>query len=177
MAKKKDKVILVDADVISHFIKGGEIYSINSIFDYQLKILDKVHEELKSNKSWKTQIDNLISQKVIQVIPFPEAHAEIKKEYFRIKKEMSKGDGESACLSYVRYTNNIIASCNLSDIKQYCEDYDIIYLTTMDFLCYALKKGIFTEKRCDEFIANVLAKKSKLPVKDMKSYTCRTIEL
>jgi len=85
MAKKKNKIILVDADVISHFIKGGEIYSINSIFDCELKILDKVYDELKSNISWKQQIDILISQKVIQVIPFPENNAEVKKSTFVLK--------------------------------------------------------------------------------------------
>ncbi|MHC5310361.1 hypothetical protein ACYSNM_09930 [Myroides sp. LJL116] len=85
MVKKKNKIILVDADVISHFIKADEIYSINSIFNNQLKILDKVYNELKNNVSWKQQIDILLSQKVIQVIPFPENNIEIKKEYFRIK--------------------------------------------------------------------------------------------
>lgn len=177
MAKKKNKIILVDADVISHFIKGGEIYSINSIFDYELKILDKVYDELKSNISWKQQIDILISQGVIQVIPFPESNSDVKKEYFRIKKQLNKGDGESACLSFVRFTNNIIASCNLSDIKQYCEDFEITYLTTMDFLCYALSKGIYTEQRCNDFIANVLSKNSRLPVKDIKDYSCREIDI
>ena len=177
MAKKKNKIILVDADVISHFIKGGEIYTINSIFDYELKILDKVYDELKRNVSWKQQIDNLISQKVIEVIPFPENNTEVKKEYFRIKKQLNKGDGESACLSFVRYTSNIIASCNLVDIKEYCDEFEITYLTTMDFLCYALSKGIFTEQRCNEFITNVLSKNSKLPVTEIKDYSCITINI
>lgn len=177
MAKKKNKVILVDSDVISHFIKGGEIYSLNSIFEYELKILDKVYNELKNNISWKRHIDNLISQKVIQMIPFPETNADIKKEYFRIKKQMNKGDGESACLSYVRYTNNIIASSNLIDIKDYCEEFEITYLTTMDFLCYALTKGIFTEQRCNDFINNVWAKNSRLSVRDINDYECRNIDI
>jgi len=80
-------------------------------------------------------------------------------------------------LSFVRYTNNIIASSNLVDIKQYCEEFEITYLTTMDFLCYALSKGIFTEQRCNEFIANVLSKNSRLPVTDIKNYSCRAIDI
>ncbi|MGJ5642815.1 hypothetical protein [Formosa sp. S-31] len=178
MAKKnKGKIILIDADVVSHFIKAREIYSLNSIFDYEIRLLDKVYDELNNNLTWKTEIDNLIAQKVLIVEPFPETNNEIKKEYFHIKKLMFKGDGESACLAYVRYTKNIIASSNLKDIKNYCNLHDIEYLTTMDFLCHALNTGIFTIERCNTFIEKVLQKKGKLPVRKMEDYTCREITI
>jgi hypothetical protein len=47
----------------------------------------------------------------------------------------------------------------------------------MDFLCCALKKGVFTIERCDLFITNVLAKKGKLPVKKMEDYRCKDISI
>jgi len=86
---------------------------------------------------------------------------------------MLKGEGESACLAYVRYTDNIIASSNLKDIRNYCQMHNIQYLTTMDFLCYALKKNVFDLERCNLFIANVLEKRGKLPVKRMEDYKCK----
>ncbi len=171
--KAKDTIILIDADVVSHFIKGKEIYALNSIFEYEIIVLDKVYNELKDNRNWINQIDNLIQQGVLRIEPFPENNAEIKKEYFHIKKLMLKGEGESACLAYVRYTKNIIASSNLKDIRHYCDMHNIEYLTTMDFLCYALKRGVFTIERCNLFISNVLAKKGKLPVKRMEDYRCK----
>jgi hypothetical protein len=171
--KAKDTIILIDADVVSHFIKGKEIYALNSIFEYEIRVLDKVYNELKDNRTWINQIDNLIQQGVLKIEPFPENNPEIKKEYFHIKKLMLKGEGESACLAYVRYTDNIIASSNLKDIRNYCQMHNIQYLTTMDFLCYALKKNVFDLERCNLFIANVLEKRGKLPVKRMEDYKCK----
>lgn len=83
-----------------------------------------------------------------------------------------KGDGESACLAYVRFNENILASSNLKDIHTYCQTHSIIYLTTMDFLCEALSNGLFDESRCDNFITTVKSKGSKLPVNKMSEYTC-----
>lgn len=85
---------------------------------------------------------------------------------------MFKGEGESACLAYVRYTNDIIGSSNLKDVKHYCNLHSIELLTTMDFLCEALKREILDEKQCDEFIERVLKAGSKLPVKKIKDYSC-----
>lgn len=176
MAKKKGKIILIDADVVSHFIKAGEIYSLNTIFDYEIRVLDKVYNELKNNLTWKTQIDNLVNQGTLKIEPFPESNNEIKKEYFHIKKVMLKGEGESACLAYVRYTDNIIASSNLKDTKNYCSLHKIQYLTTMDFLCIALENKLFTMNRCNNFITEVLNKKGKLPVTKMEDYNCRLLD-
>ncbi|MEY5042471.1 MAG: hypothetical protein RLZZ414_2035 [Bacteroidota bacterium] len=178
MVKKiKDKVIIIDADVISHFIKANEIYAINSIFKYDILLLDKVYNELKNNLSWQKQIDNLLAQKILKLIPFPENNPNIKVEYFKIKKQMLMGEGESACLAYVKFTQNIIASSNLKDIKQYCIANQITYLTTMDFLCHALQNNIFTLDRCNAFINNVLSNKSRLPVTKMQDYNCRALNL
>jgi hypothetical protein len=107
-------------------------------------------------------------------MPFPEDNMEIKKEYAFLKKSL-KGDGESACMAVARYTDNIIASSNLKDIAEYCKMHHVDYLTTMDCLCKALKRGIFSLKRCDEFIFKVLKAGSKLPVKRMQDFKCRDL--
>lgn len=86
---------------------------------------------------------------------------------------MFKSDGESACLAYVKHTNDIIGSSNLKDVKSYCAMHSIELLTTMDFLCEALSKGVLSEANCDDFISRVLAAGSKLPVKKMSEYSCR----
>jgi hypothetical protein len=174
---KSNRIILIDADVVSHFISGGLILKLPIIFSASIKILDKVYSELSNFKSKKKHVDNLVNYKLIEVIPFPEDNAVIKKEYHHIKKLLFKGDGEAACLAFVRHTNDIIASSNLKDIKSYCIMHKIDYLTTMDFLCEALNKSILTEVECDEFITNVLKAGSKLPVKNMKSYTCRDLAI
>lgn len=172
MAKKKLKVILIDADVVSHFIESGEIHSLGSIFPNKIKVLDKVYAELERFPNKKREVDNLLNFKILELEMFPENNQEIKKEYFYIKNKLFKGDGESACLAVARYSKNIIASSNLTDIKNYCNLHKVEYLTTMDFLCEALKNGIFDLIRCNQFITKVLSKNGKLPVTKMEDYKC-----
>jgi hypothetical protein len=86
MGKKTKRIILIDADVVSHFIKAGEIYSINNIFPNEIKILDKAYKELEKHAGKKIQIDNLINQKIIDIYQFPEGNQDIKKEYFSTSK-------------------------------------------------------------------------------------------
>ena len=164
MGKANLKDILIDADVISHFITGGQIIVLHNIFPNKIYILDKVYDELVRFRSKKNEVDNLLNFGILTKIPFPNNNYSIYKEYLHIKTKMFKGDGESACLAYVKHTNNIIGSSNLKDVKKYCELHAIELLTTMDFLCEALKKGVLSETQCDTFISNVLNAGSKLPV-------------
>lgn len=177
--KKINRIILADADLISHFITAGEAENIHLIFpNNAIYMLDKVHAELQNWKSANVGfiISDLLQKKRIKLMDFPEDDEEIKREYFWIKGMQFKGDGESACLAVARYNKNILASSNLRDIKSYCVMHKIDYLTTMDFLCVALTTGVFDKARCDTFLNKVLIAGGKLPVKGMKEYTCRNID-
>ncbi|GAB3025408.1 hypothetical protein [Spirosoma pulveris] len=169
------KLILVDADVVSHFIGAGEILFLSKIFPIPVKLLDKVYAELSRWPSRKQEVDNLINFKLLEVIPFPESNPEIVKEFFYIQNVLDKGVGESACMAVARYTKNILASSNLKDIKRYCDMHQIVYLTTMDFLCHALATGLFDEERCSAFIKAVRSKGQKLPVESMSAFLCRDL--
>jgi hypothetical protein len=177
--QKTNRIILVDADLVSHFITAGEAESIHLVFpDNPIHMLDKVHAELQN---WKNPnvgfiISGLLKKNRIRLIDFPEDNEAIKKEYFWVKSMLFKGYGESACLAVARYNKNILASSNLKDIKSYCVMHKIDFLTTMDFLCHALANGIFDEARCDAFLQKILDAGGKLPVKKMKDYTCRAID-
>ena len=177
--EKTNRIILADADVVSHFITAGEAESIHLIFpNNPIHLLDKVHAELQKWKSPNVGfvVSDLLKKKRIKLFDFPEDNEEIKKEYFWIKKMLFKGDGESACLAVARFNKNILASSNLKDIKPYCAMHKIDYMTTMDFLCTALATGVYDEARCDAFLQKVIANGGKLPVKNMKGYACRVID-
>ena len=45
----------------------------------------------------------------------------------------------------------------------------------MDFLYQAMKSNVMTEKECDEFIAEVTSKGSKLPVTKMNEFAPRLV--
>lgn len=175
--KKNEKIILIDADVLSHFISGGQITLLPHIFHYPIKILDKVYVEISRMPGRKKEVDNLLNFRLIEQIPFPEENPEIRKEYHYIKKKLSKGDGESACLAVVRYSKDVLASSNLKDTAHYCKLHEITYLTTMDFLCQAVKNGQLLESDCDDFIQRVLKAGSRLPVKKWGEYKCTELKL
>ena len=91
---------------------------------------------------------------------FPLNH-DIMREYSLLCRTFGKG--ESACMAYCRFTSNVIGSSNLRDIKKYCREHKITYLTTLDFLFYAWKKNLLTEKQCADFVVEVTSKGSHLP--------------
>lgn len=74
-------------------------------------------------------------------------------------------------MTFCRFTHNVIGSSNLRDIKDYCVAQKITYLMTLDFLYYAFVRGIMTKAECDDFIWEVNAKGSKLPVTNRTLYS------
>jgi len=161
------KLILLDADVISHFISGDCIEILPLIFKYQKVILDIVANELRQAKKFKDIINNLITSKTIQEINF-DNDKQIIFEYVKLRKTFGKG--ESACMAYCKFNKDILASSNLKDIYKYCETNKIQYLTTMDFLVEAQKTNLLTNEDCNLFIKKVKQKGSKLPVDTLNQY-------
>ncbi len=165
--------ILLDADVVIHFIKGEQLLLLCKIYaKHTYVLLEPVYEELSKFSLTRGQMNFLIAGKLLERMSFPEENKEILQEYARLLAE-GNGTGESACMAVARYDKSYIASSNLKDILPYCDDHGITYLTTMDFLCAAKKSGLLTEADCDEFIEKVLRKRSKLPVRRMQDYDCQ----
>ena len=173
--KTIDRIILIDADVVSHFIYAEELPALPSIFKNKIFILDKVYAELQRFPKRRVEIDNIVNSNLLEIMLFPEDNDVIKKEYAYLKKFLLKGDGESACMAVARYTDNILASSNLKDIAEYCRMHRVDYLTTMDFLYEAFRTGLFTLERCNAFIFKVKASGSKLPVNHIEDYRNRDI--
>ena len=150
------KKILLDADVIIHFCKGNAIGILPLIFPNKLYVPDIVYKEAISDK-FKIEINNLLQFKLIEELEI-KAEINVSREYDRLQKA-GLGKGESACLAYCRYHNDVVGSSNLKDIHRYCNEHGIVYLTTMDFLAEALRKELLNEADCDFFIYNVKVKK------------------
>lgn len=92
------------------------------------------------------------------------------KDYFQLLKTF--GHGESACMIYYREHRDVLGSSNLKDIKDYCLQNGITFLTTLDFLYYAFCRKKLSAEECNEFIAKVIASGSKLPEVDITRYKC-----
>lgn len=168
--RNEERLILLDADVISHFIKGGLFGILPCIFRYNKVILNIVADELRQNRKLKQYIDNVIKSRIFCEIEFP-SDKELVLEYARLIKTFGKG--ESACMAYCKFRKHILASSNLKDILKYCEENRIVYLTTMDFLAEAFRTKQISENDCNEFIQKVKASGSKLPVDTIAEYLTR----
>lgn len=72
MAKKSNvPKILLDCDVIIHFIKAGKQLLLTKIFPERFVILDKVKAELEKHRGSQTSIDNFIEWSKIPILPMP----------------------------------------------------------------------------------------------------------
>jgi hypothetical protein len=69
----------------------------------------------------------------------------------------------------------VIGSSNLRDIRAYCEDKQITYLTTIDFLWHAWRKHMLSADEVQTFIAEVRSKGSILPDVDLEKYICKQL--
>lgn len=157
--------IILDADVIIHFLKAGHIGVLTQIYPNQLYMPDVVFHETFYGKE-KTEVENLLKFKLIHEIAI-KSDIRIFTEYSRLIKQFGKG--ESACMAYCRFTRNTIGSSNLKDIRNYCEEHQITYLTTLDFIATAFQKKLLTEAECDFFLYKIDPQK-RLPVQKIVDY-------
>lgn len=154
MGTNPNKKVLLDTDVISHFIATGMIRTLSDILaPFPCIMLDKVYAEISKLPNRKKILDVWVDDVHLSVIPFPSGNEEINKEYADIKRQWRLiGDGERACMAVSRHTKDVIASSNFKDIEPYCKLHNIEFLGTLDVLSIALRKGILTEMECNEFM-------------------------
>lgn len=171
MGNGKSIKVILDSDVIIHFIKGGCLNLLPKILPmYSFVILNMVYDhELAA--AHRVIIQNTVNFLKTITIEKWEPLKEERQEFIILQKKF--GLGESASMVYCKYRNDVLASSNLKDIVDYCEENKITYFTTMDFLYQAMVSNVMTEKECDRFIAEVTSKGSKLPVTKMSGFTPR----
>lgn len=170
MGQKKTKIVL-DADVIIHFMEADCFSLLPDIFpEYEYLILDVVYSEVSKNSKTRDFIDNYLRF-------FPTLRKEVfapkgdsRKEFFSLQRTLGKG--ESACMIYCRDNQDVLGSSNLRDIKEYCSQNNITYLTTLDFLYYAYCRKKMTKQECSGFMQAVNKAGSKLPIIDITQYAC-----
>lgn len=160
MSDKKIKIVL-DTDVVLHFLKGGRLSLLPEIFEEcEYIMLSTTYDELK-DKTQRAQIDNQIN--LIRNITKKEFEpkGEMRSVYAELIRRF--GRGESACMAYCQFENHVIGSNNTKDIRDYCAENNIAYLTTSDFLYYAIKRGKMTEDQALRLISDARLHGSNVP--------------
>ena len=170
------KVILVDADVISHLIATDHIYELNEILSpHQLYIVDNVYKEATyhpSDKERKNKIDEWLKKSKACRISFPKLNRKIMAEFFKLKRDYKLlGDGECACMAMARFEQEAIASSNFRDVAPYCEANGIDYIGTLDILLIAKRKGHWDIDQCNQFIMDAIkVNNARFPVSKIEDY-------
>lgn len=170
------KVILVDADVVSHFIATGHIYELNDILSpNQLYIVDNVYKEATYHpfdKRRKDKVDEWLAKSKTCRIAFPRQNRNIVNEFFKLKHDNRLlGDGECACMAMARFGQEVIASSNFRDVASYCEANEIEYIGVLDILLIATKKGYWDADQCNKFIMDAIkVNNARFPVCKIEDY-------
>lgn len=167
MTTNGDPRILLDCDVVIHFLKGGKILELPTIFPGRFVMLDKVQQELQKRNSNILALGFFLAAGSVPVITMP-TDPDIVKEYLMLKKSM--GDGEAACLAVAKFRKEYVASSNITEIAAYCQANAIVYYTTMDLLQEATVKGIMTDTECNLFIAEVRNRGSRMPCNTINDF-------
>ncbi len=143
--------------------------------EFTFLILDIVRNELPALVL--AELQNMIQRdRTIAEETFGKNSGECR-EYARLisASGLGLGRGESACMVYCLYHNDVLGSSNLRDVRQYCDDNGITYLTTIDFLFYAISRGVMSRDDAETFCQKVVAMGSKLPQVDFDTYFCDKI--
>lgn len=160
MKDKKLKIVL-DTDVVLHFMKGSRLSLLLDIFasECEYVMLSTTYDEIR-NRDQKNQIDNHINLlKNLTKVEFNPT-GEMRRVYAMLTSQFGKG--ESACMAYCQFEHHVIGSNNTRDIREYCNNNGISYLTTGDFLYYAIKRGMMTESDATQLIADARAQGSNV---------------
>src|SRR5690554_3255993 len=161
--------ILVDADVLIHLFKADRISILKDLYPSRVFILDVVLDELKGNRTINNKLASIILFSGIKELIFPTtSNPTLFREFLSLKKSI-KGDGERASLIYCKYHSNIIASSNTKDIKPFCEQHGMAYLTTLDILCVVVHKNLLTGAEANQLIQKITFNQGSHPC-------CRSIE-
>lgn len=169
------KVILIDTDVISHFIAANRIFELNKILaPHHLFVTNIVYNEAirhPYDDMRKDEVDDWINNSSVTIVTFPEQNKPIKLEYWKLRKQQRLGKGECSCMAMARFGGEAIASSNFRDIVEYCEANDIEYIGVMDILSIALLKKIWSAEECNRFIHDVtIIGDARLPVSNILDY-------
>jgi len=159
MGKNKTPLvkILIDADVLIHLFKAEKVTILNELYPGRVYILDIVLSELKENRTIRNNIDSIMLFSGIKEITFPTtSNPTLFREFLALKREI-RGDGERACLVYCKHHQDVVASSNTKDIKPFCEDNSMAYLTTLDILCVAIAKNKLTNDEANVLIQRITA--------------------
>lgn len=166
------KDIFYDTDCLSCFISIDDVSILKELFD-KVIIPYEVYDEFSRVTILKNRVDELISEKFIEVIDF-DAGSEIYNLFTKLHRgylfDKEMGRGEAAAIALAVENDGIIASNNTQDIIKAVEKYNLIRIKTGDILVKAYNYEIISENEGNELWKKMLNQKRYLTEKSFTDY-------
>ena len=157
-----NKLIFHDSDTLICFLEIDEIEFLKKLFT-NIIIPEAVLMELNVNNApvnVRDNLNDLISDNFVEVREVEFASGEyiknkcISEGYWTNGRPI--GRGESAVLAFAIENEGIVASNNLSDVFEICEEYGIPILTASLMLAFAYELKIYTKSEINAIWCRIL---------------------
>lgn len=150
--------IVLDADVIIHFIQMGCLYRLPCFIpNHKFVVLDSVYDEV-THQHERMMLEGQITliRNITLLKKDDEFDLNTMRTFYELKSRF--GEGESACMAYCyHHRDDTVGSNNTHDIEEYCNQNAIPFLTTIDLLHIGVRNGEITEEEARHFIRALCA--------------------
>lgn len=163
-----------DTDCLSSFAWAHREDLVFEVLEAVVVLPKAVENELKRVPHLYARIAPYINQSkvIVQDIEMQTAEETLYNQ-FTISPQQNKrviGSGEAACLALAIVNNGVVASNNLRDVKDYCEQYHLTLVSTADIMKRALEKSYIDLNEGRTIWNIMLSKKRKLPFLTFDAY-------
>lgn len=172
-----NKPIFYDADVLICFLAINRCEILKKLFS-KIIIPSPVYYELiriEKYENLKDELNSLINEGFVEIQEFDFASPEetnfnlIHRGYWTNGNPI--GRGESAAMAFAIENKGIVASNNLSDVVDICEDYEIPIITSSIILAFSFKLDLMPKNEIDLVWQEILCNtKQILPKQTFDEY-------
>jgi hypothetical protein len=154
--------LVLDTDFLSCFAWAKRLDILEKLFPAKMIILEQVLTEISRVSSLSTQVQQCIKKgTILPLVIYADAPEAI--ELARYLEEGRYGQGESACMAYLKHNVGTMGSNNLRDVAEFCSVNHKKLLCTDECLCFALESKVLNIRQCESIWQLMLAKRNTLP--------------
>ncbi|MCL2115635.1 MAG: hypothetical protein FWH29_05375 [Methanobrevibacter sp.] len=170
-----DKPIFYDTDCLASFLIIGKDFILQEMFS-KIIIPTPVYDELFNESTpviIKNNLKSLIKRGFVEVKDM----SITSREYTAYRciidglwGEKRLGRGEASVIAFAIENKGIVASNNLSDVKEFTDKYNLPLLTTAIILAKAVESHLINESKANKLWKKMLEKNRNLPDDSFSNY-------
>ncbi len=161
-----DPPLVLDADLLSCFLHTNRLALLATLYP-QAIILDVVRSEINKVPSLRSALAQVTQSGWFSLISL-DVPSDEATEYASLTRKRRLpsplGHGEAAVMAWVRYNGGTVGSNNLRDVRAYCQDNTLRFMTIRAIVADAvINRELLSMADAESFWAAMLTKKRRLP--------------